>query len=344
MTAEMRQRGAAVDHAAGNRALATALMYVAPNQAELRPIPTRDATISAALPCLLIEALHSCISRGTERLVYEGRLPPSEWQRMRCPQQHGAFPHPVAYGYQWVGRVVAGPPEWVGAVVFTLAPHRDRIELPATAVARVPAAVPPRRATLAANMETALNALWDGGALPCQRIAVVGGGVVGCLVARLCARLPGAAVTLVDIDPARAAIAAALGARFTAPEDATGEADLVFHASGHAAGLTTALRLAGTEATLVELSWYGDRHIALPLGEAFHSRRLRLVSSQVGAVAPAMRPRWTHGERLAAALRLLDDPVLDTLLGDDIAFADLPRRLPDVFSGRYAAPAAIVAY
>ncbi len=157
----------------------------------------------------------------------------------------------------------------------------------------MPADVPPLRAVLAANMETALNAVWDGAPGPADRIAVVGGGLVGLLVAYLCARLPGAEVTVVDVASARAGLARALGAGFAAPDAAPDGCDLVFHASGNAAGLATALRLAGEEATVVELSWYGSGDVAAPLGEAFHSRRLRLVSSQVGKVAPSHRARWT---------------------------------------------------
>jgi threonine dehydrogenase-like Zn-dependent dehydrogenase len=192
--------------------------------------------------------------------------------------------------------------------------------------------VTPERAVLAANMETALNALWDGAPGPADRIAVVGGGIVGLLVARLCARLPGAEVTVVDVAPARAALARALGAGFSAPDKAAGECDLVFHASGSAGGLGTALRLAGEEATIVELSWYGAGDVAVPLGDAFHSRRLRLVSSQVGRVAPSHRPRWTHGRRLAAALSLLDDTSLDALLASAVDFDDLPGKLAAILA------------
>jgi threonine dehydrogenase-like Zn-dependent dehydrogenase len=183
-------------------------------------------------------------------------------------------------------------------------------------------------------METALNAVWDASPGPADRIAIVGAGVVGSLVAYLCGRIPGAEVTLVDINPARAELARALGVRFASPETAPGNCDLVVHASGHAAGLGTALALAGEEATVLELSWYGDGQVAAPLGGAFHSRRLRLVSSQVGRIAPSHRPRWTHSRRLAAALSLLADTRLDALLAPAVPFQDLARRLPDILDAR----------
>jgi threonine dehydrogenase-like Zn-dependent dehydrogenase len=282
-----------------------------------------------------VRALHSAISRGTERLVFSGGVPESEFQRMRAPFMAGAFPFPVKYGYAMVGQVEQGPLK--GRAVFALHPHQTVFDVLADAVTPVPDGVPPARAVLAANMETALNAVWDAAPGPADRIAVIGAGVVGALVAYLCGRLPGAQVTLVDVDPSRAELARALGVSFAAPDKVhvdgeIGDCDLVVHASGNAAGLKTALGLAGEEATVLEMSWYGTNDVAAPLGAAFHSRRLKLISSQVGKVAPSHRARWTYARRLAAALDLLKDPKLDVLLAPAIKFADLPARLPDILS------------
>src|SRR5262245_28805148 len=242
---------------------------------------------------------------------------------MRAPFMSGDFPFPVKYGYATVGRVEAGPLR--DRIVFALHPHQSGFVLPENAVSVVPDGLPATRAVLAANMETALNALWDGRPQPADRIAVVGGGIVGMLIARLCARLPGAEVTLVDVAPARAELARALGAGFALPESAPQDCDLDFHASGNGAGLTTALKLAGEEAEVIEMSWYGKGDVAVPLGQAFHSRRLRLLSSQVGRVAPSHRVRWTHRRRLDAALKLLADPALDILLGRPSISPSCPR-------------------
>ena len=302
-------------------------------------------TVAAPKPGeVRVRALFGAISRGTERLVQAGRVPASEYDRMRAPFMGGAFPFPVKYGYATVGGVEAGPAELQGRAVFSLHPHQSLFTVPIEAVFAIPESVPPRRAVLAANMETALNAVWDGAPGPADRIAIVGGGLVGLLVAYLCARLPGADVTVVDVAPGRGEVAQALGARFALPSAAPADCDLVFHASGSAAGLATALRLAGEEASVVELSWYGSGDIAAPLGEAFHSRRLRLISSQVGKVAPSHRPRWTHGRRLAAALALLEDPALDVLLAPAIAFEDLPARLPAVFGADSGVVCQLICY
>lgn len=301
---------------------ARAFWIVGPGRGELRDeaLPARgDGDV-------LVATRYSGISRGTESLVFAGRVPPSEHQRMRAPHQAGDFPFPVKYGYANVGRVLEG--EHAGRDVFCLYPHQSRYVVPAADVLPLPDGVPAARAVLAANLETALNGLWDAALRLGDRVTVVGGGVVGCLAGYLAARVPGCEVELVDVAPARAAVAAALGLRFALPAEARPDADLVIHASGDPAGLTTALALAGHEATVLELSWYGDRAVTVPLGGAFHARRLTLRSSQVGGLPAAQQARWTHRRRLGLALSLLADPALDVLIDGESDFAELPSLLP----------------
>ena len=319
---------------------ARSLWYSAPGSAEIRGEPLAAPGEGE----VRVRALYSAISRGTERLVFAGRVPSSEYERMRGPFMAGAFPFPVKYGYAVAGRVERGPAELDGRIVFALHPHQSEFVVPVQAVVPVPERVPAARAVLAANMETALNAVWDAAPGPADRIAVVGAGVVGSLVAWLCGGLPGAEVTLVDVEPSRAGLARALGVGFAGPDSAPRECDVVFHASGNAAGLATALQLAGDEATVLEMSWYGTDEVAVPLGGAFHSRRLKLISSQVGRVAPSHRARWTHRRRLAAALDLLAEPALDTLLAPAIRFHDLPARLPDILGPRSGVLCQLVEY
>lgn len=301
-----------------------ALWTVAPGRCELRaedlPAPAPGQA--------LVRALASGISRGTERLVLMGRVPESQRAAMRCPLQAGDFPFPVKYGYSAVGVVEDGPEALRGRRVFVLHPHQDRFLAPAAMCIPVPEEVPDHRAVLAANMETAVNVLWDARPLVGERALVIGAGVVGLLVAALLARMPGLEVVVCDIDPRRRAVVESLGARFTAPEDAAGERDLVIHASADPAGLRRALELCAFEGRIVEASWFGDREASLPLGESFHAKRLSIVSTQVGAVAPAMRGRRTHGERMALALSLLADARFDRLVGPATRFADLPAAMP----------------
>ncbi|MGE0043130.1 MAG: zinc-binding alcohol dehydrogenase [Vicinamibacterales bacterium] len=302
---------------------ARAFWVAAPGRGEIR-----DETLPpAADGDLVVRARFSGVSRGTESLVFGGHVPPSEWARMRAPFQAGDFPAPVKYGYASVGEVEQGPAALVGRTVFTLYPHQTRYVVPASAAHPVPDQVPAARAVLAANLETALNGLWDARPHVGDTITVIGGGTVGCLAAWLAARIGGCDVELADIDPGREPVARALGARFVTPARAARDRDVVIHASGSGDGLALALELAGVEATVVELSWFGDRAATLPLGGAFHSRRLTIRSSQVGAVAASQRSRWDTRRRMALALALLADPVLDVLITGESAFADLPATM-----------------
>jgi threonine dehydrogenase-like Zn-dependent dehydrogenase len=307
-----------------------ALWISAAMRAELRaesvPEPGTDE--------VLVRALYSGISRGTEALIYRHAVPESEWQRMRAPFQVGTLPGPIKYGYANVGRVLAGPAALIDRDVFCLYPHQTLFTVPVDAVLALPPSVPAARAVLAANMETAVNALWDARPSIGSRIAVIGAGVVGSLCAYLAARIPGCEVCLVDIDPDRAELARAFGASFALPTDVRGELDLVVHASGSPAGLARALSLSANEATVLELSWYGDAPVSLPLGAAFHARRLKLISSQVGQIGEGMRGRRVHRERLALALSLLDDPKLDRLISGESDFSELPAALPNVLGAQ----------
>jgi threonine dehydrogenase-like Zn-dependent dehydrogenase len=313
----------------GKARMARSLWYVGKGKAELR-----IASLPRPKPGeALVRTLFSGISRGTERLVLSGAVGPSEWERMRAPNQEGAFPFPVKYGYCATGIVEEGPAPFIGRPVFCLHPHQDFFVAPVEALTLVPDGIPPRRATLAANMETALNALWDAGAGPGDRIVVVGAGVIGLLVSGLAARLPGADVTTVDVDKTRDAFARSLGARFALPAQAPSDADVVLHASASAAGLATAIGCAGFEGTIVELSWYGDKPVQVDLGGAFHSRRLKLISSQVGHVAASRRPRWSYRRRMETAVALLATiPALDDLVAEDIAFEAAPREVPRILA------------
>ena len=324
----------------GTIQIANALWYTAPGVAELRT-QTVPAPMSGEAQ---VRTLYTGISRGTERLVLAGKVGESEWQRMRAPLQEGNFPFPVKYGYCAVGTVNAGPDNLLGKTVFCLHPHQDWFNAALAALTVVPDTVPARRATLAANMETALNALWDAAAGPGDRINVVGGGIVGLLVAHLAGRLPGAEVTLVDVAPERARLARHLGVSFATPDSAPRDADIVFHTSATAHGLQTAIDTAGHEGTIVEMSWYGEQTTPVSLGGPFHSRRLKLISSQVGHVSPSRRPRWTYARRLKSALTMLEDPRLDILVAEEIPFADSAKRVPEILGAGAAGIAPIISY
>ncbi|CCH78062.1 Dehydrogenase [Nostocoides japonicum T1-X7] len=317
-----------------------AFWVIEPGHGEVRAVdlPPRRADE------VLVRTLWSGVSRGTETLIFSGRVPESQYDLMRAPFQEGDLPGPVKYGYLAVGVVEEGPADLLGRAVFALHPHQTAFVVPASAVVPLPDDVPPRRAVLAGTVETAVNALWDAAPLVGDRLAVVGAGMVGCCVARLAAGIPGTQVTLVDVDASRAATAAALGVDFARPEDAPGGRDLVVHASATSAGLQRSLDLLGTEGVVVELSWYGDREVTVRLGEGFHSGRLSLRASQVGAVAPARRARRTTRDRLVLALDLLRDPAFEALLTGTSSFEELPEVLAELTDGRRSALCHTISY
>lgn len=312
----------------GQIIVARALWYTKPGQAELRterlpPPAPGEARVATE---------YSAISRGTERLVAHGEVPQSEWPRMRAPLQAGTFSFPIKYGYSAAGIVTAGPDKLIGRRVFTLHPHQDHFQVTEDHLLPIPDAVPSRRAVLAANMETALNAHWDAGTSLGDRILVVGAGIVGLLVAHLARQIAGTDVTITDIDPARASYAAALGLTFAEPQNVSGDNRIAFHTSATGAGLDTAIEACAFEGRVIELSWYGTHPVTVNLGAAFHARRLQIISSQVGHVAPSHRSQIKHRERLEHALALLDDPALDVLVSASVPFDELPKSLPNIWS------------
>jgi threonine dehydrogenase-like Zn-dependent dehydrogenase len=285
---------------------------------------------------VLVRTRYTGISRGTEASVFLGRVPISEHERMRAPFQEGDFPGPVKYGYLNVGVVEQGPEALRGRTVFTLFPHQSAFVVPADAVIPVPRGVPARRAVLAGAVETAVNVLWDAGPLIGDRVTIVGAGMIGCCVARLMRGIPELDVVLVDVDTSRREVADRLGVRFAEPGDAPGDRDLVINTSGSEAGLQLALESVVTEGEVIEASWYGDRPVTLALGADFHSRRLTIRSSQVGAVARRRRGTRTTRDRLTLALELLQDAAFDTLLTGHSPWSELPAVMAGLATDRSA--------
>lgn len=319
---------------------ALAYWVVEPGRGEIRSEPLPDPGPDD----VLVRAVASGISRGTEALVFRGEVPPDQYDVMRAPLQEGDFPGPVKYGYLSVGVVERGPAHLRGRIVFCLHPHQTRYVVPADAVAPVPDDVPPQRAVLTGALETAVNGLWDVPPLVGDRVTVVGGGMVGCCAARLLARFPGVEVTLVDVDASRGSVAEALGVAFARPEEAKGGQDLVVHTSATSAGLQTSLDLLRAEGTVLDLSWYGTHGVALDLGGSYHSGRLRIRSSQVGTIADARRGHRSLTDRKALSLQLLRDPSFDVLLTGATPFAQLPQVMADVSEGRRPAICHVVTY
>ena len=324
----------------GKETQATAYWTTGPEHGELR---------NEALPALrtgeaLVRTLYSGISKGTEIVVHKGSVPPRVAKEMRAPHQEGTFPSPVKFGYLSVGVVEAGPDGWVGQKVFCLNPHQDRYVISTDALTRIPDGVPARRAVLSGTVETAINALWEAGPRLGDRIAVVGAGLVGGMVATLLRTFPLSRLQLVDLDPERKHLADRLGVELVHPDDADPDCDIVFHCSASQEGLERSMQLAGDEGEIIEMSWYANRKVTLPLGEDFHARRLSIRASQVGVVARARRHRRTTGERLELAVELLRDPVFDAFLTGASPFTDLPAVVQNLADGKLQALCHVIEY
>ncbi|WP_115789601.1 zinc-dependent alcohol dehydrogenase [Arthrobacter silvisoli] len=334
------ERNEAAEHSQAKGSHATAYWTVGRGKGELRSEELPEPKANEAL----VRTLYSGISKGTELLVHEGHVPKSVAETMRAPHQEGDFPSPVKYGYLSVGIVEEGPDEWKDKAVFCLHPHQDRYVVPLEDLTRIPDGVPPRRAVLTGMVETALNALWEAGPRLGDRVAVVGAGLLGGTLAALLRKFPLQRLELVDVDPAKEQTAKALTIGFAAPESAQSDCDIVFHCSATSEGLRRSLQLAGDEARVIELSWFGDAPVSIPLGEDFHARRLSITASQVGVVARARRHRRSTAERLELAVGLLKDPVFDLFLSPDSSFTELPHTMEQLAAHHDGSSCHVISY
>ncbi|RMG66652.1 MAG: dehydrogenase [Bacteroidetes bacterium] len=307
--------------------LAHACWHLDAQTSAIQPEPLPDLTAGQ----LRLRARYSLISAGTERLVARGEVPAEIAGDMGVPFMGGAFPFPIKYGYSLVAEIEAPAPQ-AGQLVHLLHPHQDRLQVPAGAVFPVPAGVPARRAVLASNLETALNALWDSGLSLGDRALVVGYGLIGALVARLLQRLPAVEVVVQEPDAHRRALAEAQGLAVQAGPGAQ-RFDYAFHTSASAGGLQAAIDQTAFEGTIVEMSWYGTRSVPVALGGSFHSQRKRLISSQVSQLPAGRRGRWDYRRRKAAVFALLQDSAFDALLTDEVPFAGLPDFFQNLRQG-----------
>lgn len=307
--------------------MAHALVYEAPGFVSMQQVDLPDLRPGD----VHVRTLFSGLSRGTERLVFQGRVPEREWQRMRAPLQIGDFPFPVRYGYAAVGVVDAGPENLIGQRVFSLHPHQSAFRVPAHWVVPLPDSTPSATAILGANMETALNAIWDAQLRPGARVLVVGAGLLGWLIVHALSCRSDLNVVVTDIRPETGALADDFLVKFADPAAVPREGfDVAFHTSATGAGLQTALDALHFEGRVIELSWYGDTPVKVDLGGNFHANRLQIVSSQVGHVAPARRGALSHRDRLALALEHLSAPRLESLITNEVPFHALPERMADL--------------
>jgi NADPH:quinone reductase-like Zn-dependent oxidoreductase len=272
----------------------------------------------------VVKAMFSAVSPGTERVVANGQVPAALRKEMRCPYMGGRFSFPVKYGYSLVGRVDQGPANLRGRVVHVLHPHQDHCVVRAQDVVPLPAGVPPARATLASNMETAVTAVWDSGVTVGEHVLVVGFGIVGSLIARILSLGPSVELEIAERRPDRRRLTEDLGFRIAEARDPE-PFDVAFDTSGTPAGLQTAIDRVGIEGRVVAVSWFGAAPARLDLGASFHSRRKRIIGSQVSRIPGLLQPRWDGARRKGLVFRLLERPEFGLHVGPAVSFVDLPR-------------------
>ena len=272
----------------------------------------------------VVRAMFSAVSPGTERLVAGGLVPAALRKEMRCPYMGGRFPFPVKYGYSLVGEVIQGPADLRDRLVHVLHPHQDFCVVRAQDAHPLPAGVPPARATLASNVETAVTAIWDSGAALGERVLVVGFGIVGSLIARILTLGPAVDLEIAERQPGRRRLAESLGFRVAESRGAA-PYDVAFDTSGTPAGLQTAIDRVGLEGRVVAVSWFGESPARLDLGGTFHSRRKRILGSQVSRIPGPMQPRWDAARRTALVFRLLERQEFGLHAGPAVSFAELPK-------------------
>jgi len=287
-----------------------------------------------------LQTFFSAISPGTERLVYSGDVPENLRQEMKCPYMGGEFPFPVKYGYSLIGKITEGPKQSIGKIVHVLHPHQDQCIVHMEDTFPIPPRVPPPRGTLASNLETAVNAIWDSNVTIGERALLIGFGIVGSLVARLLSFIPGVQLQVVDTNPSKITLAEKMGFEACNPEKVSGNFDLAFHASGSSDGLQLAIDKVGCEGRIIELSWYGTDKVSLSLGGTFHSQRKTIHSSQVSTVSPRQRPRWDRRRRKSLVFKLLERPEFDSHITHSVPFT----KLPDLYGKLKAYPTEGLSY
>ena len=278
-----------------------------------------------------VQSQYSLVSTGTERLVATGNVPTSLHESMKVPYLEGSFSFPIKYGYSLVGRVTQGPLDWPGKLVHLLHPHQTACSVRSSDLFIVPKEVPPLRATLASNLETALTALWDAQVMVGDKVLVVGFGMIGALVARLLQGIPAVSLYVYDTDPRRVMMAEQAG--FTLAASALDDFDIAFHSSSSEAGLQTSIDAVGTEGKVIELSWYGTQPVQVHLGGSFHQQRKQLISSQVSSLPVHRRARWNFRRRKEVVFELLKNDAFDQHITEVVSFEQLPTLFDRIRQG-----------
>lgn len=304
-----------------NMAKTLELWHTSHDSSELREIPLEKPKSDE----IVVESVFSMISPGTERIVSTGNVPDEAQDFMRVPHMKGFFSFPFTYGYSVVGIVMQGPEKLVGRLVHLMHPHKSLITIRQDQVYPIPGFIPAKRATLASNLETAINALWDSGLSAGDKVLIVGFGIIGALVAMLASHYPGVELLILEKEQERALMAESMGFRVLSTTRRVGsDFDMAFNTSSSSRGLQACIDAVGMEGKVVELSWYGSDPVTLKLGQSFHYNRKQIISSQVSHIPANRLLRWNMKRRKDLVFKLLRDKAFDKLITLEVPFNNAP--------------------
>jgi threonine dehydrogenase-like Zn-dependent dehydrogenase len=268
----------------------------------------------------IVQSLYSLISAGTEKLVAKGFVPEKLHGTMTVPYMQGTLGLPVKYGYSLTGKIVESEVFEKDALVHIMHPHQDIICVDAKHCMLIPDYIPVKRATLVANMETVINAIWDADLQKGTSVLVAGYGTIGALLARICKTQFDCNVYLIEKNENRAILLERHGYRLATENDIL--YDVAFNCTANETALQYCIDHVGEEGSVIELSWYGDKKVSLSLGESFHTMRKKIISSQVSSIPKAKRASWNYENRKQLAFSYLNDAFFDELITNEIPFAE----------------------
>ncbi len=274
---------------------------------------------------ILVKTLYSGISYGTEKIVFDGQVPKNQFSFMRAPHQEGEFDSDLKYGYLNIGKVIEGPKNYLHKHVYTMFPHQSMYIIKASLATLIPNDIPLRRALLTANMETAINAMWDTKPTIGDKTYVIGAGIVGILMAYVLSKSFGIDVVIIDKDSKKRKTCKALGLVYQSDSSCINEADIIYECSGNVDVINELISKCSLETKICILSWYGKQQTKIKMGENCFSRRLEIIFSQVGNISAYKSKKWNNLSRRLLALNMLKDKRLDTLIDKkEIFLKDLP--------------------
>ena len=275
---------------------------------------------------LLIKTFYSGISYGTEKIVFNSQVPSNQFQYMKAPHQEGSFNTRVKYGYLNVGKVIDGPKDFINKMVYTMYPHQTKYIINSSLVSVIPEIIPLKRALLTANMETAINAMWDSMPSIGDKVYIIGAGIVGLLMAYVLSKTFGIEVIMIDKDNKKRMLCNRLNINFDNNIKNIKNPDIIYECSGNIAALDQLQRFTDLDTKICVLSWYGKQQSTIRMGENCFSRRLNIIFSQVGNMPSYKLRKFDNLKRRNLALKMLDDNVLDILIDkNEIRLKDLPQ-------------------